>query len=207
VEDLPAGRLVRIVCITTFRAEEQRQRHFAERGVQADVYRALHAEKLGLRTLNPYEVDAPGSGFNMGAKPTGIWLSHRALWAALELVPEDEVLILEEDAKFPEDWRERFDRALRATPADWDVLFLGACCTTGRPTRHVADQVHEVQWPMCLQAYAVRRKALRTMIETQDAATCYGPIDITLTFHTFPKLRVYTVLPRIVDQFDTDIPV
>lgn len=197
---------MRTVCLGLGRAEQRRLAHFAERGVQADLFRGLDAQALGLRTLNPYEVDAPGSGFNMGPKPTGIWIGHRMLWAALQLLPDDEVLVLEEDALFPPDWRDRFERALGAVPADWDVLFLGACCTAGKPKRHVNGEVYEVQWPMCLQAYAVRKRALGTMIETQDAATCYGPIDITLTFHTFSKLRVYTVLPRIVDQFDTEIP-
>lgn len=183
------------------------RQHFADRGVDATFFYGLHASKLGIDTTLTYEVDVPGSGFKMGAKPTGCWLSHRALWAACLLVQDDEFLILEEDAKFPEDWRARYEAARAALPADWDALFLGSCCTAGRPSRHVAGEVYEVRWPMCLQAYLVRRRALETMIRTQDESRCYGPVDITLTFHTWPKLRVYTVLPRIVEQFDTDIPV
>lgn len=182
------------------------RQHFLDRGVDARFFYGLHAPNLGIDTTLPYEVDAPGSGFRMGPKPTGCWLSHRALWAACLLTDEEEFLILEDDAKFPENWKQRFDAARSDLPSDWDVLFVGSCCTVGGPSQHVKGEVHEVRWPMCLQAYMVRRRALETMIRTQDEARCYGPIDITLRFHTWPKLRVYTVLPRIVEQFNTDIP-
>ncbi len=103
---------MRAVCLGLGRAEPRRLAHFAERGVQADLFRGLDAQALGLRTVNPYEVDAPGSGFNMGPKPTGIWIGHRMLWAALQLLPDDEVLVLEEDALFPRRRACRLGRAL-----------------------------------------------------------------------------------------------
>lgn len=183
------------------------RQHFAERGVNAQFFQGIHAVQLGIDTTLPYEVDAPGSGFRMVPKATGCWLSHRALWAACLLMDDEEFLILEDDAKFSEDWRTHYDAARTVLPTDWDVLFLGSCCTAGRSPRQVVGEIYEVRWPMCLQAYLVRRRALETMIRTQDEARCYGPVDITLQFHTWPHLRVYTILPRIVEQFNTDIPV
>lgn len=168
-------------------------------------YAGINAPALGVDTTLLYEVDAPGSGFKIGPKPTGCWLSHRASWAALLLLPDEEFFILEDDAQFLPDWRARFNEARANLPADWDVLFVGSCCTGGRPTSHVAGTVYEVRWPMCLQAYLVRRRALNVMIKTQDAARCYAPIDISLFFHTWAHLRVYTMMPSIVSQFDTNL--
>ena len=201
----------------TVRTLDRTRAHFAQQGVNAQFFYGFNAPLLGLKTVNPYEVDAPGSGYNMGPKPTGIWLSHRALWAACLLMPpeglsatadEDEFLILEDDAKFDSDWILRLSQAvIDLGRIPWNMLFLGSCCTEGKVKSHIRGQVYEVKWPMCLQAYIVKRKALQTLIETQDAATCYGPIDITLMFHTYEQLGgVYTILPRIVHQWDTEIP-
>jgi GR25 family glycosyltransferase involved in LPS biosynthesis len=207
---------MRAICLTLGGAREEKARaHFAERGVPGvRFFPGFDAAALGLRTLNPYEVDAPGSGFNMGPKPTGIWLGHRAIWSAcLVMDPEgqdaenDTFLILEDDALFEEGWQQRFAVALAHMPFDWNVIFLGSCCTVGKPTTHIAGEVYEVRWPMCLQAYLVRRRALKEIIASQDRATLYGPVDITLTFHTFPSLPgVYTILPTLVRQHDMILP-
>lgn len=196
------------------------KQHFAERGLKDIRYfQGIHATKLGVDTTLTYEVDVPGSGYKMGPKPTGIWLSHRAVWAACLLMDSDvtsgrdvdaerdEFLILEDDALFVEDWKTRFDAAMMAMPRDWNAVFLGSCCAADKPTRHIFGEVYEVKWPMCLQAVLYRRRALRHMILTSDSARCYAPIDISLTFHTFETLGgVYTILPRLVHQRGTEIP-
>lgn len=200
---------MKIVCLTlTDRTygkgaphHDRAHAHFAERGL-GDVgwFYGIHADRIGVNTTLMFHTD-----YNMGPMPTGCWLSHRAAWAACLLMDDEEFLILEDDAQFSEDWKVRYESARAVLPDDWDVLFLGSCTTTGR-SQHVSGEVYEVRWPMCLQAYLVRRRALERMITTQDEARCYGPIDITLERHTWPHLRVYTVLPRIVDQFDTELP-
>lgn len=178
--------------------------HFSERGVDAQFFYGIHGPKLGIETTLLYEIDAPHSGFKMPSKPVGCWLSHRALWAACLLLPDDLFFILEDDAKFPEDWRSRVDQAVHDA-ADFDVLYIGSCCTDNKPTRHIAGNVYEVQWPFCSHGYIVRRSALRVLIATQDAARCYAPIDVSLTLHSLPGLKTRVVKPRILDQFNTEI--
>jgi GR25 family glycosyltransferase involved in LPS biosynthesis len=200
------------------RSIDRTRAHFAERGVEASYFYGIPAAKLGLATELTYEVDNPGGRWNMGARPLGCWLSHRAAWSACLLCPDDEFFLLEEDAKFPSDWKQQLDAARADTPSDWDLLFLGSCCAgslyraaTGRtdrlqnrPREHVKGSIWRSH-PMCLHAYLVRRRALETMIDTTDAAGAYAPIDISLLRHTMQQLAVYAVLPRIVDQFDTDL--
>ena len=183
------------------------KQHFAERGVEASFFHGIHAPKLGIDTTLPYEVDGgPGCGFKMGPKPTGCWLSHRAVWAACLLLPDDLFFIVEDDAKFPENWKERFDKAI-VDAGQFDMLYVGSCCTGGKPKGHVAGDVYEVHWPLCTHGYIVHKRALEMLIKSQDEVRCYAPIDISLTFHTHAKLgRVLTVLPRILDQHETIIP-
>lgn len=188
----------------------QRQRmgakHFAEQGLTVEIFNSLNAGQSGVITRWTYEVDDPGSGFMMGPKPVNIWLGHWGLWQTLQYLPEQHFLILEIDARFPEQWRPRIENALRNVPADFDFLFIGSCCTKGRPTTPIAPEIFEVKWPMCLHAYIVSKKVLPLMISTLRKV--WAPIDIQLTFELFYKLEVkcYTVLPRIVGQFDTEIP-
>ncbi len=179
--------------------------HFAERGVDAQFFYGIHGPKLGVETTLTYEVDNPGTGFKIGAKPTGCWLSHRALWAALLLLPDEIFFVLEDDAEFPENWRTMVNQAVHDA-GDFDILYVGSCCTEGKPTRHIAGNVYEVKWPLCTHGYIVRRSALHVLIETLDAARLYAPIDIALAFHSLPKLKTRVVKPRILDQFNTEIP-
>jgi hypothetical protein len=191
------------VCISVDpRAAERAGRHFAERGVTpVQFFAGLHAERLGLAATKPYQVDNPGTDYKISKRVLGCWLSHRALWAALQLLNDEHFLVLEDDARFPEGWRARFDRAL-ADAGDFDVLYVGSCCCGGKPRTRVAGEVYELRWPMCTHAYVVRRHALAKLIETTDEVGAYAPIDLSLMFHSLPKLRTLTVLPRIVDQHD-----
>lgn len=210
---------IKIVCITVGgdyrrmyhtilskgRSDHDPALHFKDRGLDVTFYPGIHAERLGLRTIHPYEVDAPGSGFNMGAGPVGCWLSHRTLWAALLLLPHETFFVLEDDAIFPPDWKPRLERNLAALPPDWDVLYVGSCCAADKPKEHVAEEVYDLRYPVCLHGYLVRKKALPILIETTDAARCYAPIDISMAFHSLPHLRTFTMLPRLLEQFETEL--
>lgn len=183
------------------------KRHFAEVGMDAVVFNGIHAAGFGLQTQFPYEVDAPGSGFNIGQKYVGVWLSHYMLWSALNLMDGSHFHIMEVDAKLASDWRPRFESALQSVPGDFDLLFTGSCCCAGHDISRVAGDVFRFNrptGPQCLHSYIVAKKALPVMLETQRKL--YAPIDCSLVFHTFSKLKVYVVLPRIVSQFNTEIP-
>jgi GR25 family glycosyltransferase involved in LPS biosynthesis len=187
------------------------KKHFAERGVQAQFFHGIDAAKLGIHTKNPYLIDGPPPAgeppYKVGPKVVGCWLSHRALWAALLLLPDEHVLVLEDDALFPPGWQRRFDQAMADVPAGFDLLFVGSCCTADKPKSLVRGEVWDVRYPFCGHGYVVAKKALPVLIKTQDAATCYAPIDVSMAIHSLPNLRAYTVLPRILDQYATKIPV
>jgi hypothetical protein len=180
------------------------QEHLRSVGIEAETFNGIHGVTSGLRTTFPYERDAPGSGWNIGVKPVATWLSFYMLWAALNLQPDSHFLTLEWDALFAPNWRERTEAALACVPPDFDLLYLGSCCAEDQPKTHIKGEVFEVRYPLCGHATIVAKKALPIMLSTQRKV--YAPIDISLLLHTLPMLKVYTVLPRIVEQLNTQIP-
>jgi len=164
----------------------------------------VHGEKFGLKTVFPYEVDAPGSGFNIGHHCVGIWMSHWVIWQMVAHGSASHALIMEDDAMFSAESIQAINQALDDVPQDFDWLFLGSCCTERAGNRHIKGRVWDVRYPMCFQAYVISKAGAHKLLRTQRKV--YAPIDISTTFHSFPSMSVYTVLPSVVQQFNTVIP-
>jgi hypothetical protein len=198
---------MRAFCLTLPELPKMMERaaaHFAERGIDGvEMVYGVNAALCGLATTNTYEKDNPGSGFRIGTKLTGIWLGWQIVWSICNALPDSHFLLFEHDAVLVPDFRERMAQALRDVPADFDWLFLAHCCAKGHPTRHVAGEVFEVKYPQCNHATVIAKKALPHILATQRRM--YGPQDCTLIFDTFPALKVYTVLPRMAEQLNTDL--
>src|SRR6266478_4779817 len=92
---------------------EAAKKHFEESGLEnVEFFWGINAQVAGLATWHAYERDAPGSGYKMGAKPTGIWISHWMLLNYLMHVNADEIMVLETDAKFLPAWQERLELSM-----------------------------------------------------------------------------------------------
>lgn len=211
------------ICIT-IHASPKEQEHFTKRGVEPEVFRGLNGVRLGLHPPRTFEQTR--TGYPVAAS-AGCWLSHRALWAACLLLPDDEFLILEEDANFQRNWRKRFDTARAQLPSDWDVMFAGSCHADGKASKHIAGDLFEFKqavpaghngllggfapcaaygYPLCCHAVLIRRKALMPLIEAMDSRELSRSIDISLDTYGLENLRVFGVLPRIVDQWGHVLP-
>ena len=180
------------------------QQHLRASGIEAEEFPCISAAVSGLETVHTYEVDNPGTNYHIGPKPTALCVSFQMFWTAAMFMPEDYFFFIEWDAQFNPDWRHRSEQALGDVPADFDFLFLGSCCCKDRPQRHVKGEVFEVKYPMCNHAQIIAKKAMPTLLRTQRKI--YAPADISLAFHAFPHLKVYTLLPRCVNQFSTVLP-
>lgn len=199
---------MRVFCINLPESSERTEKakaHFKERMVyDVTFFPGIHAERFGLLTSHCYEVDNPGSGYKIGHKQIGIALSHYMLWNALTLLADEHFLVIEDDAQFPENWHTRLTQAMSDVPRDFDALYIGSCCTCDKSKYPIKGEVFEVKYPFCTHAIIWAKKALPVLLETQRKI--WAPIDLALVFQTLPKLKVYTVLPAIVGQFDTVFP-
>ena len=93
--------------------------------------------------------------------------------------------------------------ALNHTPEDVDLLFVGNCNCADKPQEQVSGPVFDVRYPFCNHAYIVWKKALQTLLSTQR--TLSANMDLDLYFNTYPKLRVYSVLPSVIAQRGTPL--
>lgn len=180
-----------------------RVEHFKQRGISVERFRGFDGEASGLETTISYDRDNPGTRYRIGPKHIGLTISHIMLWTALRHMPEDSWIILEDDAQFDADWKPRFESAIEHLPPSWDMLFLGSCNCFDKRRDLVTANLYRVFYPSCTHAYMVRRKALDMLLSTTKRI--YAPIDCSLVLNTFPKLDVYTILPRIAAQDGTDI--
>jgi hypothetical protein len=205
------------------------QQHFADVGLRVHWAHGLHKDTSGLITTHNYQVDRPegspdfGIPFSIGPHPVNIWLGHYMIWNALALSNDRWWFVVECDAKFPSDWRERFWKAFDDAPKDWDLIYMGSCCTTGRKKELVPGTVNLYKMfgtaPQCNHAYVVTRDAAEIMLTTlrkvwapidiQQASECWGDLLPRCVEPMAPPsrmLNVYTVLPRIVDQWNMELP-
>lgn len=168
------------------------------------IFYGLNGQRSGLKASIPYEVDSPGSGYLIGAKHVGCTMSHWILWSALDFEPStpDMVMILEDDVMFRPHWRETVERALTKLPEDWDILYPGSCCTRNRMGRELDSNLFEGM-PLCTHCYIVRKKALKTLIETNEEI--YAPIDLQMYFKSRERLKCFTIFPRVADQEDNQL--
>jgi GR25 family glycosyltransferase involved in LPS biosynthesis len=170
---------------------------------EPDIVQGFHAEVSGLQTKWNYDVDHPGTNFNIGGKVVGIFLANYVAWMIASFLPDDSFLFMEDDIRLRPDWKARMDQAMKDVPDDWDLIYFGHCNTKFQDKERVKGEIWEVKYPQCTHCYAVRKKALGFLLATQRKV--YGPIDCTMVLHSLPALRVYTLLPRLADQADTII--
>ncbi len=188
--------------------------HFGANGLGGVTFlTSIHGEKFGLKTIFPYAVDDPSGNFFCGHHETGIFLSHYIAWqiAALGHQP---VMILEDDAKLESGWKESTDAALRDAPLNTDFIFVGHCGAAGAMKDKVIGTTNlwRVRGHSCFHCYIIWPEAAQYMMETMRKM--FGPVDL-MTFvkdprggsiAPFDQMKVLTILPRTVSQFNTVIP-
>lgn len=189
--------------------------HFDANGLNGVTFlTSIHGEKFGLKTIFPYAVDDPSGNFFCGHHETGIFLSHYIAWqiAALGHSP---VMILEDDAKLEDGWKESTNDALallESRTAPWEFLFVGHCGAAGAMKDLIGKNVWRVRYPSCFHSYIVTPMGAQFLME--NMRKMFAPVDLMTyvddpnggTNAPFKRMEVFTILPRKVSQFNTEIP-
>ena len=204
--------LAHIITLPTAAGTQRRydtSAHLTASGITHTFFEGIDGARWGLETILPYAEDAPGTGYRINGKIIGISMSHYLLWTILSKLPGphatydpwDAFWINEDDVRFAADWRSRLEKALQDAPVNWDMLYVGSCCTADKNPEQIRGDVWRVEYPTCAHSYMVRRKALPLLLETQQLA--WAGIDTQLIFRSHPHLKVYTILPRLAEQRNT----
>lgn len=177
-------------------------KHLDEMGVRWERFNGYDNLRTRLSPLQTFDLDRVGE--RIGPKHIAATLSHMAIWYVQLYQPDDSFIVYEYDVELVPDWREQFERAMSVMPDDWDVAFLGSGCRTGRETKHIAENVYEIRYPLAGHALMYRKKALPTLIREHQRISM--PLDIAMYHQSFPMLRVYTVVEPIALQRGTPLP-
>ncbi len=184
-------------------------KHFEERGLKNIIeIPGIHGVGFGIQGIHTYDIDNPGTGFNIGPGYTAQYLSVYMMYVVASILPSENYMFLECDAELVPDYLHHLSRELENVPPDFDFIFVGSCCLEGKLHNHVKGNVYELTpstgYGMCGHNYIINRKCLPYVIETQN--DCYASSDINLIFNTFPNLKVYAISPRLSTQNNTDLP-
>lgn len=192
-----------IICPEFPEKNKVAKEHFDKRGLHVNFVNGIHGETFGLLPSRPYNADFPGRGHLIPIAHVGLTLSHYMVWSICEQLDEDFFMILEDDAKFTSDWRLALYATLDDLPSDWDIFNLGASNTSDKPKEHICGDVWEVKYPFTTHCYLIRKKAIPTLLASCRDATLN--IDLLLIREAYPKLKVYSMIPRLVNQRGTEL--
>lgn len=180
-------------------------------GIPFKVFRGVNAKKLGLISINQYRFSTSTADFVIKQQNVGCYLSHHCLWKIFLMSNEFDRFgmdaqwtILEDDCVFRQDWRENLNLASHYLPKNWDVLLIGSCCSDDKYKISLGANLYECKYPFCTHGYIVRGRSLKLIVDLCEDMN--SPVDIKLATEIFPKLNVYTILPRICDQDGIDLP-
>jgi hypothetical protein len=179
------------------------QAHLEKQGIPgAEPFIGFDKFVWQFSTEYTFDLNAPGERLGWG--PLATYLSHYMVWKTLSYLPEDVFWVLEDDAEFIDNWRYVYSEAMKSLPDDWDVVFLGSCCAEGVGGHPIGPCLWDVRWPLCGHAMMYRKKAFGTLLSIHQKI--WAPLDIAMKMDSLPHLKVFTILPRIVNQRGSSIP-
>lgn len=184
-------------------------KHLDEIGIKWEPFIGMDNTKCRLNSKDTFDIDRAGE--RLEAKHVAATLTHYLLWKTMCYQPDESFVALEFDVRFVEGWQQKFNFAMEALPDDWDLVYLGSCCCEGREKHPViakgADTVGnlwDVRYPLSGHAIMYRKKCLETLLDVHQKINM--PLDIAMFHLSLPKLRCYTILPRICEQHGTYLP-
>jgi len=190
---------------------DETTKHLDEIGIKWEPFIGMDNQVCRLNSKDTFDFDRAGE--RLEAKHVAATLTHYLLWKTMSYQPDDSFVALEFDVRFVEGWELQFGLAMEILPDDWDLVYLGSCCCKGREMKPVpsnrdesivATNLYEVKYPLCGHAIMYRKKSLETLLDVHQKINM--PLDIAMYHNSLPKLRVYTILPSIVGQYNTFLP-
>jgi len=148
----------------------------------------------------------------------GIAMSHIKSWKEFIKSNEKITIIIEDDAVFVDNFREKLDVAIKNTPSDFDILYLG-CFGCDNPINFftlinngiinlnaikINKYVKKPEIALATHGYVLSRKGAKKLISYFDKNISYY-IDYTIQYLIRNNnINAYSLNSRIVYQTSTD---
>ena len=123
---------------------------------------------------------------------------HNYIWEQMVENDIENVLVLEDDVVFADDFIEKFNEYITELPTDYDLLWVGTCCGI-HATVTSESHIYEGSGSRCTHAYMINKKCATKMLEHHKINN--SPTDFMFN-EAIRKygLRNYWLEPSLIDQ-------
>jgi GR25 family glycosyltransferase involved in LPS biosynthesis len=170
----------------------------ARAGLAANYWEGIHGATAGLRTVH-----LCNDGFAMCPGQVGLVLSHYTLWQVFAFRPENEWMVLEDDARIPPNLAALWSEYYPEVPTAAGIVFAGHCGTSEvNVLKVLSPRISRVRFCFGTHCYVVRRRALEVLLRNNREVR--DPIDTQLALRSLPFLETYAFTPSLVSQDSQD---
>jgi len=128
----------------------------------------------------------------------GCGLSHLFVWKDAINKNYKNILVLEDDVFFTDDFNEYFLNVIKEVPEDYDILYLGYKDKICNPPKDCSfNYVYKPYFPLNLHAYIVSNKGLKKLVNLINKIDYH--IDWLIN-RNIDKLNIYASKKKIVNQ-------
>jgi len=173
------------------------ERHFRDHRIPVTILDAWNGHASGVATRFPFE----RCWYHVSPGCVGNAISWYGALQAIQGSDDEVHIVFEDDVHLAENFANKLEKLIEAAPDDWDVIYLGHCCTDGKQATAASPGLAEIRYPQCTHALAIRRRAAPVL--QRAAMLAWGPIDIQFELLALPQLRVYCATPPLVSQCDS----
>jgi len=195
------NKLPKTFCIT-LKETPLRTKGFLElakrAGVEATIFHGAFGSGLGIAPKLSNDLENPHRKVFLNDAAMGCNMSHFILWNVLKYLPEDEFLVLEDDAILQEDFIPKFQELYARLPEGWQFAYVGWVPYGKDITPVIVDEGISIRLPSATHAYLVKKSALDILCS--GLLPFHSPTDLTIIHNCLPKLKYYVFDPPIVHQ-------
>jgi GR25 family glycosyltransferase involved in LPS biosynthesis len=191
----------RSFCVT-LKETPMRTKSFLQEAKKAEIpvelFYGLFGQRVRLTPRLPNDLECPGQNVFLTDGAVGCYLSHLILWNVLQHLPEEEFLILEDDAVFVDGFKERFEHYYNRLPANWDMVYIGWLPYDDDQRKVIVDDGIVIRQPAATHGYLIKKSALRLACDVIQP--CSAPLDLTIGAKLLPCLKYFVLDPPLITQ-------
>lgn len=195
------NKFPRTFCIT-LKETPLRTKYFLESakkaGIDVEFFHGVFGSRLKLTPRQPNELECPGQNIFMTDGAVGCYLSHFILWNILLYLPDEEFLILEDDAVFIDGFKDKFQLLYSRLPTNWGMVYVGWLPYGDNVKQLVVDEGISIRQPSATHGYLIKKSILKMACDAIQP--CSSPIDLTILSKLLPCIEYYLFDPPLITQ-------
>jgi GR25 family glycosyltransferase involved in LPS biosynthesis len=172
-----------------------------EQNVPGVRFPATNGKTLKKKDINKY-FQSPN--YNVLTGNIGTLLSHTNLWKKIQNEEHENILILEDDIIFVNDFNTKLEKIYKDVPENWDILYIGSNRLKGTeisPGILKPQQINLRGYNAGMYGYMIKKssidKLLNILFPLPITKNC---IDVVLRCN-FDKINAYFLTNKLINHF------